>query len=81
MKININVLNQVEEKRTLLSIIRKRSGKMCGCLLSYNPFLTNIFEGQINGHKGRRSRKAYLEELTRKAGCNRYVDMKRLTII
>jgi len=48
MKSNINVLNQVEEKKDSVKVI---SGKMCGHLLRHNPFLTNIFEGRINGHK------------------------------
>jgi len=81
MKSNILVLTQVYEKRILLSIIRERSEKMCGYLLRHNSFVTNIFEGWINGHKGRgRPRKAYLEEMTKLAGCNRYADMKILTI-
>lgn len=46
-----------------------------------NPFLTNLFKGRINGHKVRgRSRKVYLEEIIRQAGCNLYKDMKRLAI-
>jgi len=66
MKSNINVLNQVYEKIILLRIIRQRSGLIYGHLLRYNPFVTNIFDGRINGHKGRRRpRKAYLEEMTR----------------
>lgn len=38
-------------------------------------------ERLINGHKRRgKSRKAYLEETTRQAGCNQYADMKRSAI-
>lgn len=41
--------------------------------------MTNIFEGRINGYIGRgRLRKAYIEEMTEQANCNRYADMKRL---
>jgi len=54
---------------------------MCGHLLRHNPFVANIFERRINGHKGRgRPRKAYLEEMTRQTGCNRYAVMKKLAI-
>jgi len=41
--------------------------------------MTNIFEGRINGYKGRgRPRKAYIEEMIKQAGCSRYIEMKRL---
>jgi len=41
--------------------------------------MTNIFEGRINGYKGRgRPRKAYIEEMIKQADCKRYIDMKRL---
>jgi len=77
MKNNIDILNQVEEKIILLNIIKERSGKMFGHLLRHNPFMTNIFEGRIDGHKGRgRLRKAYIKEIIRQTDCNRYVDMK-----
>jgi len=39
------------EKR--VSIIRSRRGKLMGHLIRNNPFITNILEGRINGHKGR----------------------------
>jgi len=46
MKSNIDVLNQVGEKRILLSIIKERSEKMFGHLaLRHNLFMKNIFEG------------------------------------
>jgi hypothetical protein len=41
--------------------------------------MTNIFEGRINGYKGRgKPRKAYIEEIIIQAGCSRYTEMKRL---
>lgn len=80
MKSNIHVLNysnQVYEKTILLSIIKEKKGKMCGHLLRYNPFVINIFEDQINGHKGkgRPTRKTYLKVMTRQASCKLYADM------
>jgi len=78
-KSNVDVLNQVGEKRILLNTIKERSGKMFGHLLRHNLFMTNIFEGRINGYKGRgRPRKAYIEEMIKQAGCSRYIEMKRL---
>lgn len=53
-KSNEEILQIVEEKRILLSIIRSRSGKLIGHLLRHNPFITNIMEGRING-RGRHS--------------------------
>lgn len=55
----------------------KRSGKMFGHLLN-SSFMTNIFEGQINGRKGRGTMKAYIVDMIRQTDCNRYIDMKRL---
>lgn len=49
MNSNLEVLNQVGEKRTLLSTIRERSGKMFGHFPRHNSFMTNIFEGRVNG--------------------------------
>lgn len=44
----------------------------------HKPFITNIFEGRNIGRKGRgRPWKAYIEEITRRADCNRYVNTKR----
>lgn len=44
--------------------------------------MTNTFEERINRHKerGRSRRKAYLEEMTKQAGCNLHTDTKRLII-
>jgi hypothetical protein len=62
-----------------LNIIKERSGKMFGHLLRHNLFMTNIFEGWINGYKGRgRPRKAYIDEMIRQADCSRYIVMKIL---
>jgi len=73
-KSNVDVLNQVREKRILLNTIKERSGKMFGHLLRHNLFMTNIFEGQINGYKGRgRPRKAYIEEMIKQTDCSRYI--------
>ncbi|KAF0752817.1 THAP-type domain-containing protein [Aphis craccivora] len=48
-------------------------------VLDQTLFMTNIFEGRINGYKGRgRPRKAYIEEMIKQAGCSRYTEMKRL---
>jgi hypothetical protein len=78
-KINVDVLNQVEEKIMLLNTIKERSGKMIGHLFRHNLFMTNIFEDRINGYKGRgRLRKAYIEEMIKQADCSRYIDTKRL---
>jgi len=52
-KSNGEILQIVEEKRVLLSIIRSRSGKHIGHLMRHKPFITNIMEGRINGPKGR----------------------------
>jgi len=58
----------VREKRILLSTIKEKSGKMFGHLLRHNLFMTNIFDGRINGYKGRgRPRKAYIEETIKQA--------------
>lgn len=44
---------------------------MFGHLQRYNSFMTNIFEGRINGYKGRgRPKTAYIEEMIRQADCN-----------
>jgi uncharacterized protein involved in propanediol utilization len=52
-KINEEILQIVEEKKVLLSIIKSRSGKLIGHLLRHNTFITNIMERRINGRKGR----------------------------
>lgn len=42
--------------------------------LRHTLFMTNIFEGQTIGHKGRgRPKKAYIEEIIGPADCNRYI--------
>lgn len=66
MKSNSEGLNKVSEKRTLLSIIRERSGKMSDHLLRHILFITNIFKRRLNGHKGRgRPRKTFIEKIMR----------------
>jgi len=47
------ILQIVEERRVLLSIIGLRSGKFIGHLMRHNLFITKIMEGRINGRKGR----------------------------
>lgn len=53
MKNNIDVLNQVGTKKIMYNIIKERSRRIFGNLLRHTSFMTNIFESQINGPKGR----------------------------
>jgi len=40
--------------------------------------VVNIFDRQINGHRGRgKPKKTHLEDMTRQDGCVRYSDMNR----
>lgn len=49
---------------------------MFGNLLRNNLFMTNIFEGKINGRKDRgRSRTTHMEEIIKQADCSFYVEI------
>jgi hypothetical protein len=80
-KSNEEILRIVEEKRVLLSIIRSRSGKLIGHIMSHNLFIINIMEGRINERKGRgRPRKTFIGGIIGMAGCNGYSHMKTLAL-
>lgn len=51
-KTNVAILQLVEEKKILLSIIRSKNGKMIKHLMRH-PSITNIMEGKVNGRKSR----------------------------
>lgn len=74
IKSNLDAINQVRKKWILLRIIRE-SSKICLAQFVYE----NIFEGRINGHKGRgKPTKIFIEKMI--IDFNQYVNTKRLTI-
>jgi hypothetical protein len=50
-KTNEIVLQEVREKRNIMSHILKRKTKLIGHLIRHNTFINNIFEGKIMGRK------------------------------
>jgi hypothetical protein len=74
------VLKEINEKRTILTVIGMRKVKLIGHLLRHNGFVTNIMEGRALGKKSRgRPRLSYIKNLMKELFCNSYAEMKRLT--
>jgi len=76
-KTNEPVLDEVNEKRTLMNKIIKI--KPFGYLLRHNEFITIIMEGKINGKRIKgRSRKSAFEVIFRWMGFTSYQQLKRM---
>jgi hypothetical protein len=78
-KTNEAVLNEINEERTVMNTIMKRTIKLIGHLLRHNVFITIIMEGKIEGKRSRgRPRKSFFEEIFRRMGCTSYQSLKRM---
>ena len=61
---NEEVLNRVGEKRTILSVIRKRKANWIGHTLRHEGLLKHLIEGKVEGKRGRgRKRMQVLDDL------------------
>ncbi|VVC42596.1 Hypothetical protein CINCED_3A003125 [Cinara cedri] len=77
-KTNEEVLNEINEERTIMNTIMKRTIKLIGHLLRNNEFITIIMEGKIEGKRSRgRPRKSFFEEIFRRMGVTSYQNLKR----
>ncbi|KAF0748903.1 putative transposon-derived protein F52C9.6 [Aphis craccivora] len=52
-KMNEEVLNEIDEERTVMNTIMKRTIKLIGHLLINNEFITIIMEEKIKGKRSR----------------------------
>jgi hypothetical protein len=78
-KTNEEVLNEINEERTVMNTIMKRTIKLIGHLLKNNEFITIIMEGEIEGKRSReKSRKSFFEEIFKRMGCTSYQNLKRM---
>jgi len=75
-KTNEAVLNEVDEKRTVMNTIMKRKIKLIGQLLRHNVFITIIIEGKIAGKRTRGRPCKTFEEIFRRMGCTSYQSFK-----
>ncbi|VVC46173.1 Hypothetical protein CINCED_3A005950 [Cinara cedri] len=77
-KTNEEVLNEINEERTIMNTILKRTLKLIGHLLINNEFITVIMEGKIKGKRSRgRPRKSFFEEIFRQMGVTSYQNLNR----
>lgn len=80
-KTNERVLEEVGEKRQLMKTIENRKIKLIGHLLRHSEFLSNIFEGRVEGSRPRgRPRKQYFEEIQKPMRCTSYQKMKKIAM-
>lgn len=80
---NVTILPSTinRRKRITLSIIKERSSKLLKHLLKHNVIIINIFEGRINGYKGRgRSRKTFIVKMVKLAVYTNFLGIKRLAV-
>jgi hypothetical protein len=69
-KTNGIVLNEINEKRTVINTVLKRTIELIGHLLRHNVFVIIIMEGKIEGRRSRgRPCKSFFEEIFRRMGC------------
>lgn len=63
-KRNETILEEIEERRNLITSIMKRKVKLVGHLLRHNEFITNIIEGRVLGRRPRgRPWKSYFDDI------------------
>ena len=78
-KTNEALLNEINEERTVMNTIIKRTIKLIGHLLRHNVFITIFMEGKIEGKRyRRRPRKSFFEEIFHRMGCTSYQNLKRM---
>ncbi|KAI5695438.1 hypothetical protein M8J77_005016 [Diaphorina citri] len=76
-KSNERVLEEVGESRQLIKTIEKRKIKLIGHIIRHNNFITNIFEGKIQGKKTRgRPRKQYFKDMQESMRCTSFSELK-----
>ncbi|KAI5734042.1 hypothetical protein M8J77_001775 [Diaphorina citri] len=76
-KSNERVLEEVGESRQLIKTIEKRKIKLIGHIIRHNNFITNIFEGKIQGKKTRgRPRKQYFKDIQESMRCTSFSELK-----
>lgn len=68
-KSNERGLNEIREKRSLITSIMERKIKWIGHLIGHSDFLNNIFEGRIIRQ---RPRVNYFHDINEKMGCISY---------
>ena len=77
-KRNETIMEEIEEKRNIMTSLMRRKVKLVGHLLRHNNFITNIIEGKVAGRRPRgRPRKSYLEDIYHLMGCTSYHQLKR----
>ena len=75
---NQEVLERIEEKRSLITTISIRRAKWLGHILRQDGLLHNIIEGAVEGTNARgRQRKEYLDDIIDELGCTDYRGLKR----
>lgn len=77
-KTNEAVLNEVNERRTMINKIMKSKMELIGHLIRHNEFITIIKEGKINGKRTReRLRRSFFEEIFYRMDFASYQKLKR----
>ncbi|KAI5727290.1 hypothetical protein M8J77_000272 [Diaphorina citri] len=76
-KSNERVLAEVKERRYLMNFIASRKIKLIGHIIRHNDFLSNIFEGKVEGKKPRgRPRMRYFHDIQETMGCSSFESLK-----
>ncbi|KAI5731180.1 hypothetical protein M8J77_006038 [Diaphorina citri] len=76
-KSNERVLAEVKERRYLMNFIASRKTKLIGHIIRHNDFLSNIFEGKVEGKKPRgRPRMPYFHDIQETMGCSSFESLK-----
>lgn len=69
---------KIKEKRTIMNVIKQRSGKQLEHFLKHNHFLTIIIEGHVNSYIGKsRSKKMCITETMELVGYESYSNIER----
>jgi hypothetical protein len=77
-KTNEALLNEINEERTVMNTIIKRTIKLIGHLLRHNVFIIKIMERKIEGKRSRGRLCKSFEEISCRMGCTSYQSFKKM---
>lgn len=76
---NLEVLERINEGRTLMKTIQKRRSTLIGHILRHEGLLHTIIEGKLDGKNAiGRPRMKYMTQIMKDLQCNSYTELKRL---